>query len=57
MKNTVALFHVLEKELAWREANGKALNFETMLKNKPLVAMGPVHPLEDDELMADYFRE
>lgn len=51
----VALFHVLEKEQAWREANGKTLNFETMKAHKTLVAVGPEKPLEDDELMADYF--
>ncbi|KAH6689143.1 inosine-uridine preferring nucleoside hydrolase [Plectosphaerella plurivora] len=55
LKNVVAMFHVLEKEQTWREANGKTLNFETMKTSKPLVAVGPAKPLEDDELMADYF--
>lgn len=27
-----------------------------MKAHKPIVAVGPKHPLEDEELMADYFR-
>jgi hypothetical protein len=50
------MFHVLEKELEWRRSNGKPEGFETMKANKPIVAVGPSHPLEDEELMADYFR-
>jgi len=49
------MFHVLEKELEWRRSNGKPEGFETMKANKPIVAVGPSHPLEDEELMADYF--
>lgn len=57
LRNVVGLFHVLEKELEWRKANGKPEGFATMRANKPIVAMGPEHPLEDEELMADFFRE
>lgn len=55
LRNVVGLFHVLEKELEWRKANGKPEGFATMRANKPIVAMGPEHPLEDEELMADFF--
>jgi hypothetical protein len=27
-----------------------------MKASKPIVAVGPEHPLEEEELMADYFR-
>lgn len=57
MRNVVGLFHVLEKELEWRKANGKPEGFETLKARKPIVAVGPEHPLEDEELMADFFRE
>jgi len=53
----VALFHVLEKEIEWRRARGQLEGFETMKSSKPLVAVGADHPLEDDILMADYFRK
>lgn len=56
MRNVVALFHVLEKEIEWRKSTGRAAGYETMLKNKPIVAVGPEHPLEEEELMADFFR-
>ena len=35
---------------------GRPEGFEAMRKSKPLVAVGPVHPLEEEELMLDYFR-
>lgn len=57
LRNAVALFHVLEKELAWRKENGKPEGFESLRAYKPIVAVGAEHPLEDDELAADYFRE
>ena len=56
LRNAVAVFHVIEKELAWRKARGQLEGFETMKSSKPIVAIGPDHPLEDDELAADYFR-
>lgn len=52
----VALFHVIEKELAWRRARGQLEGFDAMKVSKPIVAFGANHPLEDDILMADYFR-
>ncbi|GJC91974.1 inosine-uridine preferring nucleoside hydrolase [Colletotrichum higginsianum] len=55
LRNVVALFHVLEKEIAWRKENGKPEGFEALKTYKPIVAVGAEHPLEDDELAADYF--
>ncbi|KAK2780562.1 inosine-uridine preferring nucleoside hydrolase [Colletotrichum kahawae] len=55
LRNVVALFHVLEKEMAWREVNGKHLGFDALKAFKPLVAVGATHPLEEDELAADHF--
>ena len=56
LRNVVALFHVIEKELEWRRARGQLEGFETMHSSKPIVAVGAHHPLEDEILMADYFR-
>lgn len=52
----VALFHVIEKELEWRRANGRFEGFGAMHASKPIVAVGADHPLDDEMLMADYFR-
>lgn len=57
LRNVVSLFHHVEQEMAWRKANGRPIGFETLLKSKPLVAVGPDHPLSDQLLMADFFRE
>lgn len=57
LRNVVAMFHVLEKEMEWRKSTGRVEGFETMKKSKPIVAVGPEHSLEDECLMADYFRE
>ncbi|CAK7225518.1 hypothetical protein SEUCBS140593_005930 [Sporothrix eucalyptigena] len=56
LRNVVALFHVLEKEMAWRKANGHASNaFGGLKAFKPIVAIGAEHALEDEILMADHF--
>jgi len=52
----VSLFHVLEKELEWRRKRGQSEDFETMKTFKPIVAVGAEQPLEDQLMMADYFR-
>jgi hypothetical protein len=57
LRNVVALFHVLEKELEWRKARGQLEGFDTMKTFKPIVAVGADHPLEDETLRADYFRK
>jgi inosine-uridine nucleoside N-ribohydrolase len=56
LRNVVSLFHHIEKEIEWRKANGRPVGFEALTKSKPLVAIGPEHPLADEMLMADYFR-
>lgn len=55
LRNVVALFHVLEKETAWRKQSGKSEGFEVLKTSKPLVAVGADHPLQDEILMADHF--
>ncbi|KAK7417929.1 hypothetical protein QQX98_004231 [Neonectria punicea] len=55
LHNVVSLFHVLDKELEWRKSAGKPEGYGAMKASKPIVAVGPEHPLCDDELMADYF--
>jgi len=57
LRNVVALFHVIEKEREWRKARDQLEGFETILSSKPIVAVGADHPLEDEILMADYFRK
>lgn len=53
----MALFHVLEKEMAWREASGRSSGaFGALRAFKPIVAIGAEHPLDDEVLMADDFR-
>ncbi|OQO04846.1 hypothetical protein B0A48_07863 [Cryoendolithus antarcticus] len=55
LRNVVSLFYHIEKEIEWRKANGRKVGFETLLKTKPIVSVGPEHPLLDTKLMADYF--
>ncbi|KAL2017549.1 hypothetical protein VTK56DRAFT_1983 [Thermocarpiscus australiensis] len=54
LRNVVALFHVLEKEMSWRVATGRP-TYGTLHAYKPIVAVGAEHPLEDEELVADHF--
>lgn len=54
----VSLFYHVEKEIEWRKAQGLKAGFEALTTGpKPVVALGPEHPLEDEMLMADFFRE
>ncbi|KAK6359103.1 hypothetical protein TWF696_000270 [Orbilia brochopaga] len=55
LRNTVSLFHVLEKELAWRKQTGRPEGYGSLRRYKPVVAVGADRPLEDQILMADYF--
>ncbi|PHH58980.1 hypothetical protein CDD81_3968 [Ophiocordyceps australis] len=55
LRNVVALFHVLEQELAWRQETGRAEGYACLKNTKPIVAVGPEHPLEEEVLMADFF--
>lgn len=51
----MALFHVLEKENAWRKQSGRPEGFEALKTSKPIVAVGAEHPLQDKTLQADHF--
>lgn len=55
LRNVVALFHVLEKENAWRRSSGKPEGFAALKTAKPIVAVGAEHPLQEDILKADDF--
>ncbi|KXT17948.1 hypothetical protein AC579_5946 [Pseudocercospora musae] len=55
LRNVVSLFFHVEKEIEWRKSQGKPLGFDSLRKQKPLVAIGPEHPLADQLLMADFF--
>ncbi|KXL42081.1 hypothetical protein M433DRAFT_94343 [Acidomyces richmondensis BFW] len=55
LRNVVSLFYHIEKEIKWREANGNDGGFKTLRQTKPIVAVGPEHPLMDEMLMADFF--
>lgn len=51
------MFNVIEKEMAWRRAQGLPEGFETLKRCKPIVAVGAEEPLGGQVLMADYYRE
>lgn len=55
LRNVIALFHVLEKEMAWRKSAGKLTGFGALSSFKPIVAVGAEHALEDEVLAADNF--
>ncbi|OJD11083.1 hypothetical protein ACJ73_09617, partial [Blastomyces percursus] len=57
LRNLVSLFHTIERELKWRCEHGKPEGFDSLKKCKPTVAVGANRPLEDEMMMADYFRE
>ncbi|KAI1810236.1 inosine-uridine preferring nucleoside hydrolase [Poronia punctata] len=55
LKNVVSVFHVLDKELAWRKAQGKPEGFGALKAYKPIVAAGADHALEEEILREDGF--
>ncbi|KAL2421852.1 hypothetical protein ABEF95_008725 [Exophiala dermatitidis] len=55
LRNAVAVFHILEKELAWRKEHGLPVGFEGITKYKPIIAIGAEEPLQDRIESADYF--
>ncbi|KAL2387899.1 hypothetical protein RJ035_003841 [Blastomyces gilchristii] len=57
LRNLVSLFHTIERELKWRREHGKPEGFDSLKKCKPTIAVGANRPLEDEMMMADYFRE
>lgn len=57
LRNVVSMFHILEKEMQWRREQGKPEGFDTLRAHPPLVALGAEDPLDDQKMLADYFRE
>ncbi|KZF22261.1 inosine-uridine preferring nucleoside hydrolase-like protein [Xylona heveae TC161] len=55
LRNAVTMFHVLEREIKWRQEQGLPTGFDTLRSKKPLVAVGSEEPLADQRMMADYF--
>ncbi|PVI02086.1 nucleoside hydrolase [Periconia macrospinosa] len=55
LRNVVTLFHHIEKERAWRKENGRPEGFETLMANKPIVAVGAEEPLAEHMMVADFF--
>ncbi|KAJ5091595.1 Nucleoside hydrolase [Penicillium alfredii] len=53
--NVVSMFHILEREVQWRRANGHPEGFGTLRAFRPVVAVGAEDPLEDQKMLADYF--
>lgn len=50
------MFHVIEKELAWRKSQGLPEGFNVLRSCKTLVAVGADRPLAKQTIMADHFR-
>jgi hypothetical protein len=57
LRNVVTVFHHIEKERAWRKENGRPEGFEALMARKPLVAVGAEEPLNEQMMVADFFRE
>jgi hypothetical protein len=56
LRNAVSLFRVVERELEWRRNRGQLEGFDSLKVFRPTIAVGAEQPLEDQSLMADYFR-
>ncbi|KAM5445837.1 hypothetical protein MaudCBS49596_007126 [Microsporum audouinii] len=55
LRNAVSVFHVVEKELAWRRERGLAPGFEALRACKPIVACGADRALDSEPVDAGYF--
>ena len=55
LRNVVSIFHILDKEIAWRKSTNRQVGFEGVTKFEPLVAVGADEPLQDKIESADYF--
>lgn len=55
LRNVVSLFHVVDRELAWRRQRGMSEGFASLKTFRPIVAVGPEKPLGDQLMMADFF--
>lgn len=50
------MFHILEREMQWRRDNGRPEGFGSLRAHRPILAVGAEDPLEDQKMLADYFR-
>lgn len=55
LRNVVAIFHILDREIKWRKSQGLPAGFEGVTAYKPLVAIGANEPLHGGTDNADYF--
>lgn len=56
LRNVVSMFHILEREMQWRREQGRPEGFGALRAAPPVVAVGAEDPLEDQKMLADYFR-
>lgn len=57
LRNVVSMLHILEREVQWRKEQGRPEGFETLRAHKPVIAVGAEAPLDDQKMLADYFRK
>lgn len=57
LRNVVSMLHIIEREIQWRKEQGKPEGFDTLRAHKPIIAVGAEEPLEDQKMLADYFRK
>lgn len=50
------MFHILEREMQWRREKGQPEGFGSLKASRPILAVGAEDPLEDQKMLADYFR-
>lgn len=55
LRNVIAMFHILAKEIEWREKQGIPNAYQGVTAYKPIVAIGASQPLHDQTGNADYF--
>ncbi|KAL1954236.1 hypothetical protein VTO42DRAFT_1469 [Malbranchea cinnamomea] len=55
LRNTVSMFHVVEREMEWRRQHGLPEGFESLKAHRPLIAVGAERTLDEQTLLADYF--
>lgn len=51
------MLHVLDREMLWRKKQGRPEGFGALRAHKPIVAVGAREPLDDQKMLADYYRE
>lgn len=51
------MLHIIQREMEWRKKHGKPEGFNVLRARKPTIAVGAEHPLDDQRMLADYFRK